>query len=105
MNGAGASTVLISPIGTRSKFAAKLNFRATNNIVEYEALILGLNKAKALDVQKLLVKTDSKVVAGHVEKEYTAKEPELIKYLAVVRAMEKKFKGFTLKHIPSGKNS
>lgn len=45
---AGASIVLISPSGTHSKYAARLAFKATNNIAEYEGLILGLNKAKAL---------------------------------------------------------
>jgi len=44
----------------------------------------------------LLAKTDSQVIAGQVEKEYMAREPELAKYLATVRALELRFKGFTL---------
>lgn len=40
-----------------------------------------------------------------MEKEYIAKEPELIKYLATVRSLERKFQGFTLKHILRGENS
>jgi ribonuclease HI len=42
---------------------------------------------------------------GHVEKEFTAKEPELIKYLATVRRMEKHFTGFTFHHIPRSENT
>jgi hypothetical protein len=42
---------------------------------------------------------------GHVEKEFIAKEPELIKYLAAVRRMEKHFAGFTFCHIPRSKNA
>jgi hypothetical protein len=42
---------------------------------------------------------------GHVEKEFTAKEPELIKYLAAVRRMEKHFAGFTFCHIPRSENT
>ena len=42
---------------------------------------------------------------GHVEKEFAIKEPELIKYLAVVRRMEKHFIGFTFHHIPRSKNA
>ena len=42
---------------------------------------------------------------GHVEKEFTAKEPELIKYLVVVRRMEKHFAGFTFCHIPRSENA
>jgi len=40
--------MLIAPLGLRSKYVARLEFKATNNIAEYEWLILGLNKAKAL---------------------------------------------------------
>jgi ribonuclease HI len=98
--GAGASTVLISPSGTHSKYAAKLSFKATNNVAEYKGLILGFNKAKALGAQTILVKTDSQVVVGQVE-EYSAWDPELVKYLATVRALERSFQGFT----PKGPNS
>jgi hypothetical protein len=42
---------------------------------------------------------------GHVKKEFTAKEPELIKYLAAVRRMEKHFAGFTFCHIPRSENA
>jgi ribonuclease HI len=38
----------VGPSGLRTKYAARLDFRATNNIAEYKGLILGLNKAKAL---------------------------------------------------------
>jgi ribonuclease HI len=47
-SGAGASTMLVGPSGLRLKYAARLEFRATNNIAEYEGLILGLSKAKVL---------------------------------------------------------
>ena len=41
---------------------------------------------------------------GYVEKEFTVKEPELIKYMAAVRRMEKHFTGFTFRHIPRSEN-
>ena len=40
------------------------NSRQQNNIAEYEGLILGLNKAKALGAKTLLAKIDSQVIAG-----------------------------------------
>jgi ribonuclease HI len=67
--------------------------------------MLRLNKAKALDAKIVLAKTDSQVVAGQVEKEYMTREPKLIKYLATVRALERRFQGFTLKYIPRAENS
>jgi ribonuclease HI len=93
---AGASAILIAPLGLLIKYAARLEFKATNNIAEYEGLILGLNKAKALGAKIVLAKTDSQVILGQVEKEYVVREPELTKYLATVRALERRFQGFTL---------
>jgi hypothetical protein len=40
-----------------------------------------------------------------VEKESETKEPELIKYLAEVRKMERHFRGFTIEHFPRKHNS
>ena len=95
----------MAPSGVRLKYVARLEFKSTNNIAEYEGLILALSKAKALGAKTLTVKIDSQVVTGQVEKEYTAREPELIKYLSVVRNLERRFEGFTLKHIPRSENA
>ena len=57
--GARASAILITPSGLRTKYVARLEFKATNNIAEYEGLILGLNKAKTLGAKTILVKIDS----------------------------------------------
>jgi ribonuclease HI len=95
---------LIAPSGLRTKYVARLEFKASNNIAEYEGLILGLNKAKALEAKMLLAKIDSRVISGQVEKEYMAREPKLIKYLATVRALERRFQGFTLQYIPRAEN-
>jgi hypothetical protein len=46
--GAGAAAVLVAPSKVRTCYAAKLDFSCTNNIVEYEALLLGLRKLKAM---------------------------------------------------------
>jgi hypothetical protein len=99
--GAGVAAVITSPIGVKHRYAARLSFalesdRCTNNVAEYEAVILGLRKLQALCVTTCLIKTDSKVVAGQVEKEYSAKDPALMQYLTTVRSLERQFKGFTL---------
>jgi len=57
--GARASVVLVALSGTKSKYTTRLEFRATNNIAEYEGLILGLNKVKASGAKTLLIKIDS----------------------------------------------
>jgi ribonuclease HI len=107
--GAGTATIITSPTGVKHKYAARLIFalesdRCTNNIAEYEAVILGLRKLRALGVTSCIVKTDSKVVVGQVEKDYSAKDPALMQYLTAVRSLERQFKGFTLQHVDRARN-
>jgi hypothetical protein len=59
---------------------------------------------RALGVTTCTIKTDSKVVVGQVEKEYSAKDPTLMQYLTAVRSLEKQFKGFTLQHVNRARN-
>jgi ribonuclease HI len=47
---------------------------STNNTTEYEALLLALRKMKALGQQNFIIKTDSKVIEEHIEKESEAKK-------------------------------
>jgi hypothetical protein len=67
--GAGAAAIIMSPTSVKHRYVARLSFalesnRCTNNIAEYEAVILGLRKLRALGVTTCIVKTDSKVVAS-----------------------------------------
>ena len=105
MAGAGIAAILMPPKGPKLRYVARLEFPMTNNIAEYEAVLLGLRKLGALGVRRCIVKSDSQVVVGHIKKEFTTKEPELIKYLTIVRRMEKHFTGFTFRHIPRSKNA
>jgi hypothetical protein len=57
--GAGAAVIITLPSGIKMKYAARLEFQRTNNIAEYEAVLLGLRKAKAMGIQRLVIKTDS----------------------------------------------
>jgi ribonuclease HI len=107
--GAGTAAVITSPTGVKHRYAARLSFalesdRCTNNVAEYEAVILSLRKLRALGVTTCIIRTDSKVVAGQVEKDYAAKDPALMQYLAAVRSLERQFKGFTLQHVDRAKN-
>jgi ribonuclease HI len=91
--GAGTAAILTSPSGIKLRYAARLQFsneanKCTNNIAEYEAILLGLHKLWAIGVQRCILHTDSKVVAGQIEKECIAREPTLEKYLSLVRRMD-----------------
>jgi ribonuclease HI len=74
-----------------------LEFNCTNNIAEYEALLLGLRKLKAMGIRRAILKSDSQVIFGHVDKSSKARDPKLEKYLETVRRMEASFEGFSVK--------
>nr|AAT47106.1 putative polyprotein [Oryza sativa Japonica Group] len=102
--GAGIAAVLFSPNDVPIRYAARLQFDTTNNAAEYEAVFLGLRKAKALGVRRLLIRIDSKLVAGHVDNSFEAKEEGMKRYLEAVRFMEKYFTGITVEHLPRSQN-
>jgi ribonuclease HI len=49
--GAGAGLVFVSPLRVRMRYMAHLYFPASNNVVEYEALVNGLHITIELGVQ------------------------------------------------------
>jgi ribonuclease HI len=102
--GARAAAVLVAPSKVRTCYAIKLDFSCTNNIAEYEALLLGLRKLKAMGIRRAILKTDSQVISGHVDKSSEARDPKIEKYLDGVRRMEASFEGFSIKNIPRGEN-
>jgi ribonuclease HI len=48
--GAGASLLFISPLGVHMSYIIRLHFLASNNIAEYEALVMGLRIVVELGV-------------------------------------------------------
>jgi ribonuclease HI len=91
---AGAGVVYIPPEGDILKYAIQLNFPATNNIVEYEGLVIGLRLAKELGIQRPLIRGDSQLVAKQVQKEYDCSIEKMVEYLVEVHMMEKFFDWF-----------
>jgi hypothetical protein len=73
----GAGVVLIDPSGDQVKYMVHLEFKATNNMAEYEALIFGLSAALSLGIRQLLVKGDSQLIIKQVRGECSCNEPRL----------------------------
>jgi hypothetical protein len=60
--GNGAGAVIISPDKKQYPISVKLQFKCTNNTVEYEACILGLEAALELNIRKIDVYGDSMLI-------------------------------------------
>ena len=53
--GCSVGAILISPEGNHCPFTAKLSFDYTNNMVEYEACVMGLQATIKKKIKKLIV--------------------------------------------------
>jgi ribonuclease HI len=82
-----------------------LEFKATNNMAEYDALIFGLNTALSLGVRQLHVKGDSQLIIKQVKGKCCCNDPQLVAYLLHVRKLEKDFEVLYLHHIPHVENA
>ena len=78
--GKGAGIVILSPSYKFYNFAFGLEFEASNNVVEYEALILGLETAKDMGIKMLNIKGDSDLVVLQIKNQYQCKNDSLRKY-------------------------
>ncbi|WJX28344.1 hypothetical protein P8452_17080 [Trifolium repens] len=96
--------VLISPKDGYTPFTARLCFDCTNNMVEYEACILGLEAAIDLRIKILEVYGDSALVIYQVKVEWETRHPKLIQYRDHVLKLIKYFDEITFHHIPREEN-
>jgi ribonuclease HI len=101
----GARVVHFDPSRDQVKYMVHLEFKATNNMAEYVALIFGLSAALSLGIRQLLVKGDSQLIIKQVRGECSCNEPRLAAYLLHVRKLEKDFTALELQHVPWADNS
>ena len=69
----GAGVVITSPKGKIFNFAYRLEFEATNNVAEYEALLLGLEMARDVGIKILNIKGDSDLIILQVKGQFACK--------------------------------
>ena len=72
--------------------------------MEYETLLKGLELAKSVKANLILVLGDSQLVIGQVNGTYEAKEDRMKKYLKNVARLVKKFKEADFIQIPKEEN-
>ncbi|GLT62786.1 hypothetical protein SLA2020_353960 [Shorea laevis] len=102
--GSGAGAILIGPDGYRSEHALKFSFEATNNMAEYEALLLGLQLALELKVAAIQIFSDSQLVVNQVNSVCEIIDPVMMKYAAMVAELKSRFQKFRLSKIPRAEN-
>jgi ribonuclease HI len=96
---AGAGLLFISPLGEHIRYAVRLHFPVSNNMVEYEALLCGLRIAIETGIKCLDFRGDSQLVIDQVMKDASCHDDKMEAYCNVVRALQDKFYGIELNHV------
>jgi ribonuclease HI len=73
--------------------------RATNNVAEYKALLLGIEMASALGAKELDLVGDSELIVKQVKGEYKVKDATMRELHAEVKKALGGFDGWSIRHV------
>ena len=79
--------------------------RATNNVAEYRALLLGIERAKQLGATELDLVGDSELVVKQVRGEYTVKDAGLRPLHSAAQHALGEFAEWSLRHVKRAHNA
>jgi ribonuclease HI len=79
--------------------------RATNNVAEYRALLLGIELAAALGAGELELVGDSELIVRQVKGEYKVKDPALRELYAQAKRALEPFERWSIRHVRREQNA
>jgi hypothetical protein len=98
--------VFVSPCQETISLSYKLEFETTNNVAEYEALVLGLRVAKEMGIKEITMFGDVALIIQQVRNAYRAKHPQLRSYRNEVwDLIDNFFSAFNVSFIPREENT
>ncbi|GKV52447.1 hypothetical protein SLEP1_g59024 [Rubroshorea leprosula] len=100
----GAGVVVISPSRLKTQMSFQLDFNCTNNQVEYEALIIGLEMLVELKVSMVEVIWDSQLVLKQLSGDYKCTSLALAPYFALAVQLLEEFDDVSIRHVPRDQN-
>ena len=104
-SGKCAGIAIESPSGQEFSFAYRLEFDATNNVAEYEALLLGLEICKDRGIKLLNIKGDSDLIISQVKNIFACKSERLKRYRNAIWSTMEFFDALNLTTIPREMNT
>jgi ribonuclease HI len=101
---AGAGVRVESPDGTAIDELAEYLGETTNNVAEYHALLIGLERARALGAASVEVRSDSELLVRQMTGEYKVKNAGLKELVTRARTLERAFRSVAYVHVRREKN-
>ena len=101
----GAGAVLVGASGETVATAKKFLGHCTNNIAEYQALILGLGEALEQGATSIFISLDSELLVRQIQGIYRVKNPALQPLMVEIRALLDRFDAWKVEHVPRSENA
>jgi ribonuclease HI len=102
---AGAGACIFDQGGNEVHGASRYLGRCTNNVAEYQALLLGLQAADSLKIEKLDVRLDSELIVRQLQGRYRVKDAKLQPLYKQVKTLTAKFGQCRFSHVPRSENA
>ena len=102
---AGAGAVVLDEHGHVVKKLGRFLGRQTNNVAEYEGLLLGLRWARAHGAREVEVRADSQLLIRQLDGDYAVKNEALRRLHAEALALLRAFDRYELLHVPREENA
>jgi ribonuclease HI len=102
---AAIAAVLADPDGEILEERSEAIGHATNNVAEYQALLLGIEHARGLGARELELVGDSELIARQVRGEYRVKDAALRELHSRVKAALAGFDRWSIRNVPREDNA
>ncbi|XP_008245038.1 PREDICTED: uncharacterized protein LOC103343140 [Prunus mume] len=100
-DGVGAGVVFLSPERHVLPYSFSLSELCSNNVAEYQALIMGLQMVVEMKISSLEVYGDSMLVINQLLTHYEVRKDDLIPYHQMATQLLERFDFVTLEHVPT----
>lgn len=96
---AGCGAAILDENGVTVKELSWYLGRSTNNVAEYEALLMGLEAVLALGHRNIRVQSDSELMVRQLNGTYRVRDPKLQLLYNRARALLNQFDRYTIVHV------
>lgn len=101
---AGCGAVIVDQNGIVVKELSRYLGRATNNVAEYEGLLMGLEGLRQLGTKNIVVQSDSQLLVRQLNGEYRVKDEKLKGLFRRAVALLRQFDSYRILHVPREMN-
>jgi ribonuclease HI len=102
---AAAAAVISTPEGEALEERSQLIGTATNNVAEYRALLLGLERARKLGAREVEIVGDSELIAKQVQGAYKVKHEAMRPLHREAMTALRSFDRWSIRTVPRAQNS